>query len=170
MTTTSPKRRSQGAALPTGTLRIGVLAEATQTSVETIRFYEREGLMSSPARTESNYRSYRPEDVARLDFIRRCRSLDMALPEVRALLQVADEGAADCEGINRILDEHIGHVALRIAELRTLEAELRELRARCAAPQAVSSCGILKGLAKSKAGSDAPAHSRERHVCGAHVR
>ena len=155
---------------PPGPLRIGALAEATRTSVETIRFYEREGLLSAPTRTESNYRTYRPEDVTRLDFIRRCRSLDMALPEVRALLEVLDQGGADCEGVNSILDEHIGHVALRIAELKTLEAELRELRARCEAPQAVSSCGILKGLAKREVGGDAAARTPHVHVGGAHVR
>lgn len=67
-------------------------------------------------------------------------------------------------------DEHIGHVALRIAELKTLEAELRELRARCEVPQAVSSCGILKGLAKREVGGDAAARAPHVHVRGAHVR
>lgn len=69
-------------------MRIGELAKATDTQVETIRYYEREALLPQPGRTEGNYRVYGPEHVERLSFIRYCRSLDMALDEIRALLRM----------------------------------------------------------------------------------
>ena len=147
-------------------MKIGALAEATGTSIETIRFYEREGLLPPPTRADNNYRMYLPIHVERLAFIRQCRNLDMALDEVRALIELREDPASDCGGINALLDEHIGHVAQRIRELRALEKELKALRARCASPQAVAECGILHSL--DSTGATASATSKRRHVHGAH--
>ena len=102
-------------------MKIGDLAEATGTPVETIRFYEREGLLPRPRRAENNYRVYSPPHAERLAFIRQCRNLDMTLDEVRALLALRDAPAQDCSEINALLDEHVRHVAERIRELRALE-------------------------------------------------
>ncbi|MBX3644062.1 MAG: Cd(II)/Pb(II)-responsive transcriptional regulator [Rubrivivax sp.] len=129
-------------------MKIGDLAAATDTSVESIRYYEREGLLPVPARTQGNYRAYDAAHVQRLQFIRRCRALDMTLDEVRALLQFIDTPQDDCAGVNALLDEHLGHVRHRIAELRRLEKELQQLRAQCASPRAADACGILRGLAQ----------------------
>jgi Cd(II)/Pb(II)-responsive transcriptional regulator len=148
-------------------MKIGALAEATGTPVETIRYYEREGLLPPPARADNNYRMYRPAHVERLAFIRQCRNLDMTLDEVRALIRLREAPAQDCGEINTLLDEHIGHVARRIRELRALEKHLKALRARCASPHAVADCGILDGLDRAAATGPAPA-SRRRHVHGAH--
>lgn len=99
-------------------MQIGDLAAASSTSVESIRYYEREGLLPAPARTQGNYRTYDAAHVQRLQFIRRCRALDMTLDEVRALLRFIDTPQDDCAGVNALLDEHLGHVRHRIAELR----------------------------------------------------
>lgn len=148
-------------------MKIGALADATGTPVETIRYYEREGLLPPPARAENNYRQYRPAHVERLAFIRQCRHLDMTLDEIRALIQLREAPAPDCGEINTLLDEHIGHVAQRIRELRALEKDLKALRARCTSPHAVADCGILDGLDRAAAASPAPG-PRRRHVHGAH--
>lgn len=148
-------------------MRIGELAQTSGTPIETIRFYEREGLLPAAARTEGNYRIYTPQHADRLGFIRQCRSLDMTLDEVRALIALRESPAADCGGVNALLDQHIGHVAQRIRELRTLEQDLKALRARCSAPHAVSECGILDGLDRAAATS-AAAPTRRRHIHGAH--
>ena len=71
-------------------MRIGELAKAAETQVETIRYYEREALLPQPERTDGNYRVYGPEHVERLLFIRYCRGLDMTLDEIRALLRMKD--------------------------------------------------------------------------------
>jgi Cd(II)/Pb(II)-responsive transcriptional regulator len=148
-------------------MKIGALAEATGTPVETIRFYEREGLLPPPARAENNYRLYLPAHVERLAFIRQCRNLDMTLDEIRALIQFREAPAQDCGEINTLLDEHIGHVVQRIRELRALEKDLKALRARCTSPNAVADCGILDGLDRAAATSPT-AVARRRHVHGAH--
>ena len=106
-------------------MRIGELAQASGTPIETIRFYERERLVPEPQRSDANYRQYGPAHVQRLAFIRRCRSLDMSLDEVRVLLRYLDRPAADCGEVNTVLDEHIEHVAQRVRELKLLEYLLR---------------------------------------------
>jgi Cd(II)/Pb(II)-responsive transcriptional regulator len=146
-------------------MKIGDLAKATATQVETIRYYEREGLLAEPARTESNYRSYDASHVARLSFIRHCRSLDMTLDEIRALLRFKDDPAGNCGAVNELLDEHIGHVAQRIRELKRLQAELRELRAQC--DTAGEPCGILETLDR-KGQVAPPAAGTKAHVGGPH--
>ena len=147
-------------------MKIGELSESTGTPVETIRFYERVGLLPPAARAENNYRTYLPMHVQRLTFIRQCRKLDMTLDEVRALLTLRDSPGGDCGMINALLDEHIGHVAQRSRELRLLERDLKALRERCQSPHAIADCGILSGLE-----SAAPAAAdkvRSRHVHGTH--
>lgn len=144
-------------------MKIGDLASATGTQVETIRYYEREGLLPVPARTESNYRSYAEAHIARLSFIRHCRSLDMTLDEIRALLRFKDDPTANCGAVNQLLDEHIGHVAERIRELKRLQTELRDLRAQCDA--AGAACGILETLDKKRKVAPAKVSA---HVGGSH--
>lgn len=147
-------------------MKIGALAEATGTPIETIRFYEREGLLPPPARADNNYRMYLPAHVERLAFIRQCRNLDMSLDEVRALIALRETPAQDCGEVSELLDEHIGHVALRIRELRALEKDLKALRARCTAPNALADCGILNDL--DSAATAAVPKGKRRHVHGSH--
>ena len=149
-------------------MKIGELAAASDTAVETIRYYEREGLLPPPARTESNYRAYEAEHLVRLQFIRYCRSLDMSLDEVRVLLRFKDSPHENCGDVNQVLDEHIGHVSRRIRELRVLEKELKELRAQCGEAREAQECGILEGLAKA---AHAPAKAKKAggHLRGSHT-
>lgn len=149
-------------------MRIGELATATGTPVETIRFYEREGLLPAPGRTQGNYRVYTASHVDRLAFIRNCRHLDMALDEVRDLLKFRDAPQADCGEVNALLDQHIGHVSRRIRELKALEKELNMLRARCSRPHATGDCGILQGLEQGGAAAADGKGSARRHVRGSH--
>jgi Cd(II)/Pb(II)-responsive transcriptional regulator len=147
-------------------LTIGALAQRLQCQTETIRFYEREGLLPPPARSGGNYRLYGKLHLERLGFIRRCRTLDMTLDEIRVLLQLRDRPADNCAEVNAVLDEHIQHVADRIAELRTLQAQLRDLRQLCASA-GENGCNILTELARAtdEARTAAPA----RHVRGSHA-
>lgn len=127
-------------------LKIGELARQTGCPVETIRYYEREGLLPAPGRSAGNYRLYGDRHVERLSFIRRCRSLDMTLDEVRVLLHFHDAPDENCETVNALLDTHIGHVAARIEELRQLEEQLRDLRRQCGESRQARDCGILNKL------------------------
>lgn len=146
-------------------MKIGELASSTGTPVETIRYYEREGLLPTAARTEGNYRVYSPEHAQRLQFVRHCRSLDMTLQEIRALLAFKDAPQDNCAEVNALLDAHIGHVAQRIRELRQLEKQLKLLRAQCQGVQDAAHCGILQGLS---AESSLPVSTAGGHVHGSH--
>lgn len=132
-------------------MRIGELAKRTGCQVETVRYYEQKGLIPNPARGWGNYRHYDDRHVERLSFIRHCRSLDMTLDEIRALLLFRDAPEKNCADVNVLLDEHIGHVASRIEDLKQLEKELKNLRQLCHDTQAARDCGILKGLSKGTA-------------------
>jgi Cd(II)/Pb(II)-responsive transcriptional regulator len=144
------------------TMKIGELAHHTGTQVETIRYYEREGLLPETARTDGNYRIYGTTHADRLRFIRNCRSLDMTLDEIRLLLRFKDSPAENCGGVNELLDEHIGHVASRIRELRQLERHLKGLRELCQDASDAGHCGILNQLTQ-------PDTSKSRALATSHV-
>ena len=127
-------------------MRIGELAERTQTPVDTIRYYERVGLLPKPDRTASNYRTYSVEAAQRLDFIRRCRRLDMSLEEIGALLSFCDVPTRNCKAVNDVLDEHIRHVDQRLEELQRLARDLKQLRSVCRSPGSTEDCRILRSL------------------------
>lgn len=150
-------------------MKIGDLATATDTSVESIRYYEREGLLPQAPRSEGNYRIYGPEHVERLAFVRHCRSLDMTLDEIRVLLRFKDAPQAECGEVNALLDEHIGHVATRIRELRQLEKQLKVLREQCSGVHEAAHCGILNELVEASALPRAGRRGAQ-HVAASHAR
>lgn len=147
-------------------MKIGELSTASSTPIETIRYYERQGLLPPPARTQGNFRDYDKPHQERLQFIRHCRSLDMSLDEVRVLLRFKDEPGADCGDVNELIDEHIGHVSRRIRELRALEKQLKELRQRCGQSRGTDQCGILAGL--SQAALEPSAATDRKHLRSVH--
>lgn len=128
-------------------MKIGELALVAQCTVETVRYYEKAGLMPEPARTSGNFRVYSGEHVERLRFIRNCRSLDMSQDEIHTLLGLMDLPAEGCGAVNAVFDQHIAHVDERIRELIDLKQQLETLRHRCFAVQTLETCGILQGLA-----------------------
>lgn len=150
-------------------MKIGELAKATGVQAETIRYYEAGGLLPKAGRTESNYRIYGPAHLARLAFIRHCRSLDMTLDEIMTILRFKDAPELNCEVVNDLLDQHIGHVAARIKELRSLQTELKELREQCGAERNAVACGILAGLDRaSRSAGSKDMKPKKGHVHGSH--
>jgi Cd(II)/Pb(II)-responsive transcriptional regulator len=144
-------------------MRIGELASRADCPVETVRYYEKEKLLAAPRRSGANYRDYGAAHLERLAFIRRCRALDMSLPEIRALIEAIERPGADCAPVDELLDEHIEHVAARIADLSALKKELDSIRAHCAGRRPARACGIVDTLSR-------PAPKRARrssHVRGA---
>lgn len=127
-------------------MRIGELAKLAGCPVETIRYYERVGLLARPARRANNYREYSAAHVGRLRFIVNCRTLDMSLDEVRVLLRVADQPAGSCAEVNATVEKHLAHVRRELTELHRLQRQLRELQRCCVEPGQADACGILDGL------------------------
>lgn len=133
-------------------MKIGALAEQAHTPVETVRYYEKAGLMPAPSRTEGNYRRYDDGHVARLRFIRHCRALDLSLDEIRALLCVRDDPQADCTAARELLREHLEHVRRRLDELALLREQLLALERRCSHGRPSAECGILEELSHEPEG------------------
>jgi len=127
------------------TFRIGELAGATGTKVETIRWYERIGLLAAAARTSSNYRSYGPAHLARLSFVRRARDLGFSLDQVRELLRLSDQRDRPCEEIDMIARGHLEEVERKVADLTALGHELRQIISQCG-HGTVADCRIIEAL------------------------
>ena len=126
-------------------VKIGELAKMTGCQVVTIRYYEKEGLLKRPERTERNYRLYGDEDIARLRFIRHCRQHGMSLDEIRTLLVYSDHPTGSCDWINRLIRTHIEAVEQQIRDLEHLRAHLESLYHKCDGSRE-GGCGILKSL------------------------
>lgn len=126
-------------------LRIGELSRTTGTKVETIRYYERIGLIDPPLRTLANYRAYAPAHLARLSFIRRARALGFSLEQVRQFLQLADDKDAPCDRIDEIAQQHRAAVEAKLADLMALRDELDAIIGQCRTGK-VSDCTILEAL------------------------
>lgn len=109
-------------------MKIGQLAKALNCTVETIRFYEKQGLLPAPLRTSGNFREYNEDHLQRLSFICNCRSLDLSLNEIKTLLSLENQNEQRTEEINKLLDRHIKDIAKRIHELAHLRMKLVELK------------------------------------------
>jgi len=131
--------------MPSETLTIGDLARATGTKVETVRYYERIGLLPAPARSSGNYRAYGPAHLGRLSFIRRSRDLGFPLEQVRALLGLADDRQQDCAAVDVIARKHLAQVERKITDLTALRRELRNLIGQCN-HGTVADCRIIDAL------------------------
>ena len=125
---------------------IGDLARQTGTKVETIRWYERDGIMPAPVRTAGGHRVYTQADLDRLAFIRHARELGFPLEDVRELLRLADEPERPCAESDAIARTHLEAVRSRIARLQALEAELVRMVAACGHGR-VAECRVIEVLA-----------------------
>jgi Cd(II)/Pb(II)-responsive transcriptional regulator len=151
------------------TFTIGALARDAECPPETIRYYEREGLLPHASRTAGNYRLYGDAHLERLVFIRNCRSLDMTLDEIKQLLHFRDEPQSECGAAHALIDEHIAHIGERIAELGQLQSQLQGLRRQCQPMGEVKKCGILDRL-QQKPSSPPDTRKKGDHVRGSHGR
>jgi len=125
---------------------IGDLARQTGTKVETIRWYERDGIMPAPVRTAGGHRLYTQPHLHRLAFIRHARELGFALDDVRGLLRLADDPERPCDEADAIARSHLAAVRSRIVRLQALEAELSRMVAACGRGR-VAECHVIEVLA-----------------------
>ena len=127
-------------------LKIGELSKLTGCSVQSIRFYEKERLLTAPKRSDGNYRLYDKSNLEQLAFIKRCRNLDITLAEIKLLLDLKRLPEIQCEAVIFLLDKHIVQIGFRMSELEKLKASLIKLRSKCSRDQIVENCGILQDL------------------------
>ena len=131
--------------MPSDAFPIGVLSRQSQVNIETVRYYERVGLLPKPARSRGGYRLYQPNDVERLNFIRRARDLGFSLDEVRRLLDLADRKSRSCRRVHDIAVDHLAEVRSKIADLQRMARVLGSLVEACA-QGTMPACPLLETL------------------------
>lgn len=133
-------------------LTIGQLAGRAGVNIQTVRYYERRGLMPRPARTGAGYRQYRPEAANRLRFIRRAQDLGFSLEEIAELLALRVKHASACAPVEARAWAKIAIVDRKIDELQRMKRTLRRLAAACKARESTSDCPILEALEEQPGG------------------
>ena len=130
-------------------MKIGELSKQTDCKIETIRYYEKIGLLPEPSRSEAGYRIYAENHLQRLVFIRRSRELGFSIEEIRILLQLVDGGAYTCSDIKAIALEHRDDIRQKISDLKKLEKTLSTIASQCSGDSAPE-CPIVEALFNNK--------------------
>ena len=125
--------------------KIGELARRTGVKIETIRYYEKSGVMPSPSRSAAGYRLYGQDHERRLRFIRRCRELGFSMTDIRDLLGLLDDHRYTCGDVRALTLDHADLVKKKIRDLRRLEKTLRQIASRCTGGN-VPECPIIDAL------------------------
>jgi len=125
---------------------VGEVAKASGVGVETIRFYEREGLIPEPPRRRSGYRQYPSETVRKVRFIRRAKDLGFSLREIGELLSLRVESGTTCADVRMMARTKIGNIEEKLAELETMKGALERLARSCRGKGPTSECPILDAL------------------------
>ncbi len=131
---------------------IGELARRTGCTVQTVRYYEAEGLLPPTARTQGNQRVYADKHEQRLAFIRQARELGFSLKSIRTMLSLVDRDDRSCAEIDRIAREHLSEVFQRIERLDALKSELERIVSECSGGRATQ-CRIVEALSHHAWGS-----------------
>jgi len=129
---------------------IGEVAKNAECQVQTIRYYEKIGVLPRPARTEGGHRQYTSDHLARLQFVRRSRELGFSLETVRRLLRLADRQENNCSTVDSIASAHLAEVKQKLSRLRTLERELKRMIAECSHGK-IADCRVIQALASDRA-------------------
>ncbi|MBM7571911.1 MerR family transcriptional regulator [Aquibacillus albus] len=138
------------------TLQIGEVAKRSQVTKDTIRYYERLGLIPEPTRTDAGYRTYAEEIVERLSFIKRMKELGFTLKEIDKLLGVVDKDQAKCSDVIEFSKEKLIDVQDKIRDLQNVEKMLMDLQTCCGSPNetGIYECEIIETTLKGKSNCD----------------
>jgi MerR family copper efflux transcriptional regulator len=128
-------------------MQIGQLAQAAGVAIDTVRYYERQGLLPAPARRGS-YRNYQAEDVLRMRFIRRAKGLGFSLEEIAGLLQLSAHRNDDMAGLKQAAQARLSALEDRIAELERVRSALKQLVKACPGHGDLATCPILAALSE----------------------
>ncbi len=127
-------------------LTIGQLARRARVNVETIRYYERRGLIPEPPRSESGYRQYPDDTIARILFIKRAQELGFSLKEILELLTLRVDPETTCRDVRRRAEDKIADIEEKIEKLQSMKHALKKLKDRCKGKGPTSECPILEAL------------------------
>lgn len=129
---------------------IGQVAKQSGISVETIRYYEKEGLLKEPERKESGYRQYKQEAIARLSFIRQAKELGFSLKEIGELLSIRSDENNLCNEVKQLAQEKLDDIESKLKLLQRMRKSLKKLVADCPGQAPLNECPILDALEKQR--------------------
>jgi len=127
-------------------MRTSEVADQAGVNVETLRYYERRGLLPEPPRRESGYRIYGQDAVRIVRFVKRAQELGFTLDDVESLLELSDGGPESCDAAQQLASRRIAELDRRIADLRAMRDSLSRLRATCSLPRAERECPLLQSI------------------------
>ena len=127
-------------------LTIGALAKRAGLGIQTVRFYEREGLIEEPPRSGSGYRAYSDDAVIRLQFIRRAQELGFSLKEIRELIALEQDRDADCNRVRDVAVAKLATIQGKIADLQRMQAALDQVVQSCTCNGPVQKCAVIACL------------------------
>lgn len=130
----------------THVFRTGELANKAGVNKETIRFYEKKGLLADPVRTEAGYRQYSQEDLKRLVFIKNAKELGFSLSEIKELLAIADGDIYKCDDVRQIAESKLVHINNQMKHLNKLKTTLTKLVTECLRAKTINQCPIIESL------------------------
>lgn len=139
-------------------MKIGELAGQAGVDVQTVRYYEKEGLLAVPGRTPSGYRSYGPAHLEQLQFVRHCRSLDMSLADIQKLVALSRDRNVSCDDVNGLVRAHLERVRNKRRALEAVESSLARLSRQCDAGHRIADCGVLEELIHAGRGEACACH------------
>jgi MerR family transcriptional regulator, copper efflux regulator len=138
------------------TMTIGRLAKAAGVRIDTIRYYERNGLLPPAQRRDSGYREYAAADIDRLSFIRRAKALGFSLDDIAQLLALSADRDTDMRGVKRKAERTLEEVERKVRELQRVRRGLKKLIAACPGHGALATCPIIAALAAPRRSKGAP--------------
>jgi MerR family mercuric resistance operon transcriptional regulator len=133
-------------------VRTSELARRAGVNAETLRYYERRGLLTPPPRSEAGYRDYPPDAVSVLRFVKRAQDLGFSLAEVEDLLHLAEGGPDACDAVREAAGSKLRDLEQRLADLERMRSSLVELLERCELPPADRRCSLLRALGAAEEG------------------
>jgi len=132
------------------TYSIGVIAKQSGISVETIRYYEKEGLLEEPERKESGYRQYKVEAIDRLTFIQQAKELGFSLKEIGELLSIRSDANTSCNDVKQLAEDKLANIESKIKMLQRMRKSLKKLVDVCPGQAPINDCPILDALDKKR--------------------
>lgn len=136
------------------------IAKKLGLDAETVRFYEKQDMISKPHRLSNGYREYNEEHLVELKFIQHCRSLGISLEEIRILKGIQDQ-PVDCSQVNEIIEHNISLIEVKMRELKSLKSQLTYLSESCKSTVDVKNCAIVKSLKSAAKGDSCICHESD---------
>ncbi len=127
-------------------MTIGQLAQELNIKTQTIRYYENQGLLSKPERTQSNYRIYDQNSIKRLTFIKRAKEIGFSLGDIKTLLEMSDKKVNRCADVKDFAETRLIKIRSRIEDLKSMEMTLSDIIKQCSQPNKTAECPIIESL------------------------